>query len=569
MKILFYHANNPVPQSLFKGTQLYMSITHLYLKTYLELNKPEIAKDIEWCLPLQLRLSDEELVSIIEKEKPDLFCITHYIWNTEFLQEQLPRIKSKVSSDILFVSGGPSIDVNINPNFFKENEYIDYAFYGAGEQGFAEFVERRMTGKKLNPFELSNIAWREENIAEPIIAGYKYVPQLKISPFTHNAEIFEQMVKQMQSLGYHPVIPYELTRGCPYACTFCDWNSGFTNKTTRRKESYKEEIDLFQQVGVKHIYFADANIGQYAEDLDMIDYMAQKNIQEGAGFVIDGNFSKLRKDNNLKIYHMMGKSDMCFHFVISVQDINPVILENIDRPDVGWDEHTRIINELTANYPDKPANIQLIQGLPGQTVESWRKTLKEVTDTQNITLIIFVNELLSASPAARNQEYIDKWKIKYSKAKRWDEVRKVEFRGNFSMESTTYTRENYVEMAMLSAIYSAIALFRNNTPVKVHFDKEAVVETFLQSKQYEMLKENLYTNWVENDRYYWTIDFNGKITKDPMSGCHLSGIVANDWSINTTFLSWVANNLLSDTHSKSQYVREILKFRKDGNTVWV
>ena len=71
----------------------------------------------------------------------------------------------------------------------------------------------------------------------------------------------------------------------------------------RGQTVYTQEIDLFQQLGIKHIYLSDANVGQYDEDVDMIEYFGQKNLQENAEFRISGNYSKLRKDVNLKIFN--------------------------------------------------------------------------------------------------------------------------------------------------------------------------------------------------------------------------------------------------------------------------
>ena len=110
---------------------------------------------------------------------------------------------------------------------------------------------------------------------------------------------------------------------------FCDWNSGLTNKTTRRKGTYEDEIDLFYDLGIKGIYLADANVGQYEEDIDMVAYLAKKNIEEGAEFRTDGNFSKLRKENNLKIYHLLARGNLITDnagFIISVQDTNEDVL---------------------------------------------------------------------------------------------------------------------------------------------------------------------------------------------------------------------------------------------------
>ena len=497
-KIFFYHASDSIGYNTDR--QIYLGIAALYLKTHIDHNKKHIADKIEWLIPQQEKLSDKDLIDKLNKENPDIFCTSHYIWNHDHLSKQIERIRPHVPKNILFVAGGPSINVNIDKNFFQKHPSIDYAMYGAGEAGFADLIESLIEDKKLIKFNTSNIAWYDIEKNKQIVADFKYVPQTKISPYTHNASLFSSMVKQMLDKNLLVIVPYELTRGCPYKCTFCDWNSGLTNKTTRRKGTYEDEIDLFHELGIKGIYFADANVGQYEEDIDMVAYLAKKNIEEGAGFRTDGNFSKLRKENNLKIYHHLAKADLVTDnagFTISVQDINEDILTNIDRPDVGWDVHVKIMKELREHYPKKPSQVQLLQGLPGQTVESWKQTLNTVASEATF-LQIFVSELLSASPAARDKTYQDGFKFEYSNAVRFNG--EEFFSGQFTKSCVSFSQQDYVEMSIWSTFYSALVYFREQSTAR--FDFDAVVRSFENSTIYQKLLSNLQENWLVKINFF-------------------------------------------------------------------
>jgi radical SAM superfamily enzyme YgiQ (UPF0313 family) len=541
-KILFYHASTP--QNYNENQIYYLNVSSLYLKTYLDIHKPSIAKQIEWILPQQEKLTDEELIAKIEKEQPDMFCTGHYTWNDNFISDQVARIKPKLSKNIIFVSGGPSIDVNVNPTYFQERPHFDYAVYGSGEVGFADLVESIIENKKLIKFNTSNIAWHIDG--KQITAEYKYVAELQISPYTSNEKLFTDMVNDLQvDKGYRIILPYQLTRGCPYSCTFCDWNSGFGNKTTRRKGSYKDEIDLFQKIGVKGIWFADANTGQYQEDLEMIEYMAKKNIEENAGFCTDGNFSKLRKENNLKIYHMLAKANLVndvFGIYISIQDTNPEILKNIDRPDVGWEVHKSIIKELHDTYPKLQTVMQIIQGLPGQTVQSWKETLDtSITYTKNLQ--IFINELLPAAPASRDPEYQKKWNFEYSKAVRWDGTQM--FRGHIPKSCSSYTQREFCELNVLSTFYNGLAVYRKNSSFS--FDVLGVANDFVRSKNYNLLVDNLYNNWLD-DKFYYTINFEG-VESPPISAC-IFRKTGEEWTWTSGFLKLIPNNLIGGISPK-------------------
>ena len=562
MKILFYHSEDKLFHDVVHpNDSVFVKSTSLYLKTYIEIKKPQIAKKLDWAIPQQVKLSDDELVSLIQQEKPDMFCTTHYLWNYIAILAQLERIRPRVDSSILFVTGGPSVDVNVNSNYFLEHEFVDYAFYGPGEKAFAEFIERIVLNKPLVKEELTNMAWPDSNRGA-IVAEYEYVPQSKISPYLHNAEMFKDMVADMYEKKLQPIISYELTRGCPYACTFCDWNSGYGNKTTRRKDSYKDEIDLFQAVGVKSLFMADANLGQYQEDVDLIEYMADKNLNENASFRLDYTVSKLRKDNNIKIFHTMAKADLCRHFVISVQDNNPTILENIDRPDVGWDVHTSHIRELRELYPHLPSAVQLIQGLPGQTVDSWRQTLSDMAN-EHVIPFVFVSELLSASPAARSDEYINKWKFEYSNSLRWDFHGQNEFSSPFTQSCVSFTQHDFIEMTMLSLIHATINFYKVYKVGKlmdyISFDADKIVDLFLVSDLYQILRDNLAENWLIHNKFYFTTELDRTPTAKPITACSMAvSDMTSKLNTNGQFLKWTLQNISSSSSSKrNEYAKQI------------
>jgi tRNA A37 methylthiotransferase MiaB len=490
IKILLYHCDY--------GTWIYP--TALQLKTYIDLLYPATAEKLEWLIPLQNEISDEELLQHIKQNKVDILCTSHYLWNHDQLTNQLCRIKNRLR-DQTVIAGGPSIDVNVNEKFFQQYPYIDYAVYGAGEQAFADIVNHLVFGSPLIAFNTSNCAWQNSNTGKTVVADYKFVKMLETSPFLHNETMFASMIQNSQH--ENTWLPYTLTRGCPYTCTFCDWNSGLGNKVSRRKNTYQQEIDLFQRAGVTKIYLADANVGQYDEDVDMIEYFAEKNIKENVGFHVGGNFSKLKKENNLKIFHTMAKGQLVRKtFNFSVQEINQEVMKNINRPDVGWDVHLAMIEELTTSYPHLIAKVQLIYGLPGQTLDGWQQTLQTVTE-KNIMPMIFLNEPLPASPAMYDPEYQKQFQFEYVYSQR------ITWRKYFSYipkKSNSFDQSDLVAMTVLTGIYWAmsiinLALIENKVKT---LNIAEVVSDFLSSDYYKNLYNNLYENWTTENNFYFT-----------------------------------------------------------------
>jgi tRNA A37 methylthiotransferase MiaB len=505
LKILFYHAG---------GHTAWLYPAALQLKTYIDLFYQDIANQLEWLVPIQQEVTDDELIQHIERTDADILCTSHYLWNHAFLTAQLSHVRPKLKHTIKVVAGGPSIDVNNNHNFFEQYPYIDYAVYSAGEQAFADIVDHLVTDKPMIAFNTSNCGWKNHNTGKSIVADYKFVKMIETSPFVHNKDLFSAMVSDAKKKNVPVWLPYTLTRGCPYSCTFCDWNSGLGNKVSRRKNTYQQEIDLFQQLGVTNIYLSDANVGQYTEDIDMIDYFAKKNLKENAGFHVGGNFSKLKKENNLKIFNIMAQGRLVNKTLnFSVQDINQQVLDNIDRPDVGWDVHVSMANELREKYPHLIVKAQLIYGLPGQTPATWRNTLEQVTQ-QNILPVIFLNEPLPASPAIYDPEYQRKFQYEYVHSNR---ILGGIYSSKIPKKSSSFDQQDLVHMNLLSAIYLALSAINfalrehNSQPLNI----TQVVDDFLTNVHYKTLYNNLYHNWTVENNFYYTVDFSGNPTQIP------------------------------------------------------
>lgn len=547
LKILMYHSNEVI--SIADKIPLYLGLAAIYLKTYIDTERPELAKQLEWLLPIQEPLSDQELIDEIINNDIDLFSTSNYLWNHEAIMAQLSRIHVHLPPKVKIIAGGPSIDAHKDELFFNKYPFIDYAIYSAGEEAFADIVESLVYNKKLIAFNTNNLAYYDKESNKTRIAPYKYVKQLMTSPYLNCADMLEETVKKYED-KYSLVISYELTRGCPYACTFCDWNSGFDNKVSRRKNTYEAELDLFHRIGIFNLYLADANVGQYQEDVDMIAYLAKKNIEEGARFSVDGNFSKLRKDNNMKIYRLLGKSNAVktIGWSVSVQDIQEHVLENINRPDVGWEVHEQMIRELKEEFPDITSRVQLIQGLPGQTPETWHNTLDTVFKTGSL-LMTLVNELLPNSPAGLDPEYQRKFQVVYSRSLRLGSASNIEqtehkanyYRSDFVQSCVSFTREDMIKMTILSNFYSSLGALAQILKLKnENFDTELLYNDFLNSEHYEFVYNNLYDNWYNHDKFMFNKGFGPEDNWNfEYSACRT--LVGFTWALSPSFIKFCLN----------------------------
>jgi hypothetical protein len=192
----------------------------------------------------------------------------------------------------------------------------------------------------------------------------------------------------------------------------------------------------------------------------------------------------------------------------SIQDTNHEVLKNINRPDVGWDVHLSMANELQKTYPQQVIKGQLIYGLPGQTVASWRQTLEQVTQA-NILPVIFLNEPLPASPAIYDPEYQNKFKFEYLQSNRIL-VDKI-YSSLIPKKSSSFDQCDLVHMNLLNAVYFALAVI--NLALTEYnlkrIDISTIVDDYVTTSNYQNLYNNLYHNWTVNNNFYYTIDYSG------------------------------------------------------------
>jgi hypothetical protein len=373
--------------------------------------------------------------------------------------------------------------------------------------------------QSLKAVTTNNCAWYDKKKNKIELASFENIKVLQQSPFLTNKPLFYRMVlakRKKFPKGF--TLNYELTRGCPYACTFCDWNGGFTNKVSRRKNTYQQEIDLFFYLGIAGLYLSDANVGQYDEDVDMLEYIGQQGVKRNRPMLAWGNFSKLNKKNNLKMYHILFKYGIVSGNVmlISMQDIDPQVLANIDRPDVGWPEHLAMAQEIVDTYPQAMVVCQMIYGLPGQTPDSWRNTLRTLT-AENVYPYVFINLPLPSSPALYDPNYQEKFNFEYTVSNRimWQPAGGHE-RQTYSTKITkscfSFSQHDLVTMNLLTGIYQAVTKF--NIFAQHHelarFDVEKIVDDFLVSPQYRRYNENFYSNWINDNNFFYTISFGGR-----------------------------------------------------------
>jgi putative methyltransferase len=411
MKNIYFYSPGASGEILkYRGHSLFVNTVPVYLHSYLKNHCPELAEQLNWAKIQILEKTVDELVNDINLLDIDIFCVSAYVWNRHHLFDTIKKLKTRLNKKIVVVAGGPSVDPHRDSDFFKNNPNIDYAIFAQGEKAFAAIIKKIVNNHKIDFFNTTNLAWPDEN-KNVKLTTYEFLKRSHGSPYIDGQDILKKISIDPDYQGYKFYFPYETSKGCPYKCSFCDWTSGLSHKVSHRTvNNWDEELSLLGRLGFVNLYISDANFGQHRQDMEIAKTMVQLKKQKGYNFsIIDTNFSKLKKKESFAILDLLLGEKIISMPKFAVQDTNEQVLKNIDRPDVSWSKHRQYINKLLKKYPDTDCQIELIQGLPGQTRDTWEQTL---IDTQGFTLRVYYWFMLPNSPVGYDDQYRESMKIK-------------------------------------------------------------------------------------------------------------------------------------------------------------
>jgi hypothetical protein len=406
--------------------QYYVSPIHWFLKINHQTTGLSKNQYI-WTSPLFLLNHIEDnlkiLTDLIIKEKIDILAFSVYVWNREFFFSLAKQLKS-LFENLIIIVGGPEIDAHKNSSFFVDNYYIDFAVYGDGEDAFTKILDF-LAGhdvKLINAADSTTVYPHEVFVNKKTLSKSPYIEyKNEIFSFLEDIKEYFKTYFPVDNIDHKLLIVWETTKGCPYACSFCDWSSGLHNKVRiwgkdELEPLWRKEIDLFFEWNLSFVYWTNPNVGLTPQDEHIIEYWCEKKINNNnkGPEIFNPQWSKLNKQKVFYLLDKMIEAEVTKGYKFDLQDLDKTVLENINRPEVPWPDHKQLIINIKNKYGNishiKYTNrLTFIWGLPGQTLKNLENNMAEAG-----TLDMFAHhlpfEILPNTPAA-NQSYIDKFKL--------------------------------------------------------------------------------------------------------------------------------------------------------------
>ena len=404
-------------------TDYYIQPVTWFLKAYHQ-NFSKSKNDYSWSLPYVIIEPHDitqifnELAKEILSQQVAIVGFSHYVW-TPYMLEMAKNLKSMFPG-LIIVFGGPELDAHKNVNFFKTHDYIDWVVYGDGEHAFGNLLDY-LAGY---PVSLFNVVSCDGTVYPHQVFSSKEA--LKKSPYLENKiEIVEVLGRIKNKLSAIPtsnknlIMIWETTKGCPYGCSFCDWNSGLHNKVRiwGRDElvpNWQKELDFFTENKIYTIYWTNPNVGLSAQDSDIVDYLCElRKTNPNSPSIINLQLAKLNKEKSYALLDKLLESGVSTGFKFDLQDLDPEVLNNVDRPDVPWVDHKLMIQALVDKHSftqnSRANRFNFIWGLPGQTLDHLKNNMFEA-GAMGFLANHYPFLILPNAPAA-DVEYQDKFKI--------------------------------------------------------------------------------------------------------------------------------------------------------------
>ena len=294
----------------------------------------------------------------IFRRKPEVLCISCYIWNISIARELAEEVH-RVLPDTKIWLGGPEVSYDAK-QVLERNPQITGVMMGEGEETFLELVRHYADGAP-GISEIRGIAWRG---GDGLIRdnGFRGPVDLDTVPFIY----------QDLSGFENRILYYESSRGCPFSCSYC--LSSIDRKLRfRSMELVKRELQFFLDHKVPQVKFVDRTFNcSHQRALEIWRYLTEHdNGVTNFHFEIAAD---LLNEEELELIASMRPG--MIQLEIGVQSTNPEVIREIRRK-MDFDRVARVVRRLSENH-NVHLHLDLIAGLPLEDFASFGRSFDQV-----------------------------------------------------------------------------------------------------------------------------------------------------------------------------------------------
>ena len=318
----------------------------------------------------------------------DIVAFSTYVWNHRYNYAVAQRIK-EIRPEVLIIFGGPEPAVT-DSDLFRKEWFMDLVICYEGEITF----KRILTHYDAKDWESIPGLLINRNGVAVKTPDAERIGSLEevVSPYL--AGIFDDIMAQHPDITWQGTL--ETNRGCPFQCTFCDWGSLTYNKVKKFELGRVfDELEWMAKRNFDWISITDANFGMFAERDSLIaDKIIECQELYGSPRTFSVAWAKNQKKEVIDIVKkLLDARGFNQGLTLSVQSLDLDVLENIRRKNMEINKLNEVF-EL-CDQRNIPAYTELILGLPGETLGTWKKNFYTLYDlNQHTGITVFQAQLL-------------------------------------------------------------------------------------------------------------------------------------------------------------------------------
>jgi radical SAM superfamily enzyme YgiQ (UPF0313 family) len=358
--------------------------------------------------------TEDAMREAFDEYGPGVYLVSNYIWSSRG-NMSLSALAKQLSPRSITVHGGPNTPKyeRAAPEYLAQHEHADVLVRAEGEATMADLLPKlaeMVRRGALDPDVLAGvpgITFRVEGGAPVRTPDRERVRDLDVLPSPYLNGFFDGFNKD----GWAAAIQ-ETNRGCPYGCTFCDWGSATLQKIYHFSlDRVREEVGWFARNKIAVVFCADANFGMFDRDVEIAEAFVKAREAYGYPKQLEMSYAKNATKRLTQIIAMLNRGGLATQGNLAIQTHDPEVLKNIARSNIKTERY----DELLAIFRSEGLQVSsdLIVGLPGQTVESFRRDIQFFIDRRVFTM---VRELLVLpnSPMA-DPDYLERFGMKLDK----------------------------------------------------------------------------------------------------------------------------------------------------------
>ncbi|ODB85173.1 radical SAM protein [Candidatus Thiodiazotropha endoloripes] len=315
------------------------------------------------------------LIERLVEYAPRIIGFSTYLWNIS-ASIRLSRLLKQLLPEMQVVFGGPEAGARGVELLTRVSE-IDYVIEGEGEAAFTDLMNRVF--QTQGDFEsVSGLVYRKDDQIQQ--NSVQLMPVSEIPP----------IVSEGRFDSAKPLVYWETSRGCPYQCSFC--SSATERLRAFPVERVEADLQVLEQLSNKTVKLLDRSfhLGEKRTSTLLQRFAATP---DGLRFHLELNPDRI-SEQAMCVFReaLRGK----FQFEIGLQTLNDQVLINIDRRmDVAKSlENIRCLVEMRRH----PVHLDLIVGLPGETVELCTSSLDQTFRLYPDHLQLGILKLLPGTP---------------------------------------------------------------------------------------------------------------------------------------------------------------------------